>query len=171
MPPLGHRWRYALVLAPIASLLFPSVRTLVRKQMTEQDSLDEIKQLLLTYHGMESASVFRVPDRHEVWIRFRCIDASSIRSIAAESVWANVTITLGDPNTTLCEESAGAPCLPCDLQIPDTETQSPTHVERFGVYISANLAENGLISKERLETLHSRWKTRLGNRKRKPPIA
>lgn len=146
------------------------MRTPVRKQMTEQDSLDEIKQLLLTYHGMESANVFRVPDRHEVWIRFRCSDASSIRSIAAESVWANLTITLGDPNTTRCGEPAGASGLPCDLQISDTETQSPTHVERFGVYISANLAESGLISKERLETLHSRWRTRLGNRKRKPLI-
>jgi hypothetical protein len=138
--------------------------------MTEQDSLDEIKQLLLTYPGMESAVVFRVPDKHEVWIRFRCSDASSIRSIAAESVWANLAITLGDPNTAICAEPAGVSGLPCDLEISDTETQSPTHVERFGVYISVDLAERGLISKDKLETLHARWKTRLSNRKRKPPI-
>ena len=139
--------------------------------MTEQDSLDEIQQLLLTYPGMESAVVFRVLDKQEVWVRFRCSDASSIRSIAAESVWANLKITLGDPNTRICAEPAGVSGLPCDVEISDAETSSPTQVERFGVYLSANLARQGLISEDKLRTLHSRWNTRLARRKREPPIA
>jgi hypothetical protein len=138
--------------------------------MTKQDSLDEIKQLLLTYPGMESAVVFRVPDKHEVWIRFRCSEVESIRSIAAESVWANVPITLGNPNTAFCAEPDDVSGLPCDLKIPDTETEPPTQVERFGVYLSANLAEQGLISKDKLDSLHSMWNARLTRRKRKPPI-
>lgn len=137
--------------------------------MTNQNSLDEIKQLLLTYPGMESAVVFHVPQKQEVWIRFRCSDASSIRSIACSSVWANVLVTLGDPNTSMCAEPHGVRELPCDIEIPDTETCCPTHVERFGVYISTSLADLGLITEGKLLQLHSRWNTRLANRKRKPP--
>lgn len=141
----------------------------VREQMTEQDSLDRIKQLLLTYPGMESAVVLRVPQKHEVWIRFRCNDASSIRSIASSAVWANVVVTLGAPDSSMCAEPDGVRELPCDIEIPDTETCCPTHVERFGAYISASLADRGLLSEDNLAQLHSRWNTRLAIRQRKPP--
>ncbi len=139
--------------------------------MTGSDSLKEIEQLLLTYPGMESAVVLRVVAKQEVRIRFRCSDAVSIRSIASSSVWANVLITLGDPNISVGAEPRGVRELPYDIEIPDTETSCPTHVERFGVFISANLADRGLISEDRLEHLHSRWNAQLANRQRKPPTA
>ena len=164
---LGDGGRYTVIprCCSFRTNATPSPQISVCAPMTNQESLDEIKRLLLTYPGMESAIVFHVPQQAEVHVRFRCSDASSIRSIAAESVWANVAITLGDPNTTMCAEPDGVSQLPCDVEIPDNETHSPTHVERFGVYISANLADRGLISKEKLAKLHARWNTRLASRK------
>jgi len=137
--------------------------------MTSQESLEQIAQLLLTYPGMASAVVFRLPAKEAVHIRFRCTEEISIRSIAVESGWANVRILLGDPNRSMCVEPEDACALPCDITIPDTETQPPTHVERFGVYIAVNLAEKGLISEKRLQELHARWNTRLAGREY-PPI-
>ena len=134
--------------------------------MTKQQSLDDIKMLLLKYPGITSAVVFRDPDRNAVHIRFRCTDATSLRSIAACSVWANVVITLGDPNMSICAEPRGVTDLPCDIDIPDEESQVPTQPERFGVYISDDLETQGLISIESLQRLHSGWNTRLQSRQR-----
>lgn len=139
--------------------------------MTDQQSLDDIKALLLTYPGINSAVVFRVQTCDEVHIRFRCNDAESLRSIAASTVWSNVVITLGNPNTSICAEPDGVRDLPCDIEIPDNHSCVPTHPQRFGVYVSADLADQGLITERRLTQLHSGWNTRLANRNPKPPDA
>lgn len=134
--------------------------------MTDQQSLNDIKMLLLTYPGISSAVVFRIPDRHKVRIRFRCANATSLRSIAACSVWANVQITLGDPDTSICAEPEGVSDLPCDIEIPDEESEVPTQPERFGVYLSDDLEAQGLISAETLQRLHSGWNACLHKRRR-----
>jgi hypothetical protein len=136
--------------------------------MTGQQSLDDIRMLLLKYPGVTSATVFRAPGADEVHIRFRCTEIKSLRAIAAASVWANVAITLGDPNGRLCGEPDVASDLPCDIAIPDSETKSPTHPERLGVYLSDDLEAQGLIDLELLQNLHARWNTRLAIRRRKP---
>ncbi len=132
--------------------------------MTDEQSLKDIRSLLLKYPGVTSAVVFRVPDKNEIHIRFRCTDAASLRAIAASAVWANVVITLGNPNTSICAEPRGVTDLPCDVSIPDGEADTPTQPERFGVYISDNLEEQGLISLDESSRLHARWNTRLTKR-------
>ena len=139
--------------------------------MTNQQSLDDIRTLLLTYSGVTSATVFSVSDRNEVVIRFRCTDINSLKSMAASSVWSNVLITVANPQTHICGEPEGVFDLPLEIVIPDIESDVPTHPERFGVYISANLADQGLITEEKLAELHIRWNTRLANRKPRPPAA
>ncbi|APZ91527.1 hypothetical protein Fuma_01115 [Fuerstiella marisgermanici] len=65
--------------------------------MTDHQSLDDISSLLLTYPGVTSAAVFSVPDRQQVHVRFRCNDATSLKSIAASTVWSTVLITIVNP--------------------------------------------------------------------------
>ena len=137
--------------------------------MTDNQSLDDIKTLLLAYPGINSAVVFRVPNCNEVHIRFRCNDAESLRSIAAASVGANVALTLGDPNGRICAEPEGILDLPCDIVIPDNHSNIPTEPQLFGVYISEDLAGQGLITEDRLSQLHTGWNTNLAFRKPKPP--
>ena len=137
--------------------------------MTDTQSLEDIRTLLLAYPGVNSAVVFRVPNCDEVHMRFRCNDAESLRSIAAASVWANVEITLGDPNCRICAEPEGVLDLPCDIEIPDNHSEIPTESQLFGVYISADLADQGLITEDRLTQLHTGWNTQLAYRKPKPP--
>lgn len=129
--------------------------------MTDQQSLDDIERLLLIYPGMSSAVVFRVPERDEVHIRIRCNDVKSLRALAALSVWANVSIRLGNPNMRLCAELEGVTDLPCDVSITDSETDVPTHPQRFGVYVSDDLERQGLITLDEMYRLHERWNTKL----------
>jgi hypothetical protein len=136
--------------------------------MTEPQSLDDITNLLLTYPGVPSACAFRIQDRDEVRIRFRCTNADSLRAIAVAAVWSNVLITLGDPDSNICAEPPGARDLPCDIAIPDDETQPLTQSERFGVWLSEDLESQGLITLSELERLHLRWNTRLLKRHRNP---
>jgi hypothetical protein len=93
---------------------------------------------------------------------------NSLRTIAVASVWANVAITLGDPNGRSCAEPNVASDLPCDIAIPDSETKSPTHPERFGICLADDLETQCLIGLEMLERLHARWNTRLAKRRRNP---
>lgn len=137
--------------------------------MTDQQSLDDIKALLLVYPGISSAVVFRTPNSNTVHVRFRCVDARSLRSIAATSVRANVLITLGDPNSSICAESNDVYDLPCDIEIPDDNPDVPTYPQLFGVYISADLADQGLITEDKMTQLHTGWNTQLAIRKPKPP--
>lgn len=134
--------------------------------MTGQQSLDDIKMLLLKYPGVTSAIVSRASGAADVQVRFRCANANSLRAIAVASVWANVGITVGDPNSRLCAEPDSASDLPFDISIPDSEATSPTHPERLGVYLSDDLEAQGLIDLELLKSLHARWNTRLAKRNR-----
>jgi hypothetical protein len=117
--------------------------------------------LLLKYPGVTSAAVFRLHDRDEVWIRFRCKNIDSLNSIAATSPKSNFSIRLGDPNGRLCGESKEAAGLPCDINIEDTESDTPTWPERFGVFIAADLERQQLITKQELSEYHGRWNARL----------
>ncbi len=152
----------------VSNRLNPRMRRSAADSMTGQQSLDDIRMLLLKYSGVTSANVFRVPGANEVHVRFRCTEINSLRAIAVASVWANVAITLGDPNGRICGEPDVASDLPCDIAIPDSAATSPTHPERLGVYLSENLEAQGLIDLELLKSLHARWNTRLAKRRRKP---
>lgn len=151
-----------VVLVPFPSLL---LRSPDRPKMTDQQSLDEIKNLFLAYPGITWAGVFPDRNRSKVHIRFRCTNVESLKAIAGASVWANVGITLGNPKTRICAEPQDTRDLACDITIPDSETRTPTQPERVGVFLSDDLERRGLISAERLKHLHSMWNTRLANRR------
>src|SRR5262249_24610663 len=121
---------------------------------------------LLTYPGITSAVVFRNPDRNSVHVRFRCVDAVSLKAIAYSAVGANVAIKLGDPDTSLCAEREKSPDLPCDITIPDKERELPTQLQRFGAYLATVLTRKGLMSEEECQRLQSGWNTRLITRQR-----
>jgi hypothetical protein len=131
--------------------------------MTDPQSLDQIRSLLLTFPGITSAAVFLLHDTNEVRIRFRCTDVNSLRDIAVASVWSNNPIQLGDPDHPLCCEPDDSRDLPCDVVIPDNEYHVPTRPERFGVFLSVQLAQAGLMTNKELNALHVRWNTRLAN--------
>jgi hypothetical protein len=120
--------------------------------------------LLLKYPGITSAVVFRNPGENSVHVRFRCVDALSLKAIAYCAVGANVTIKLGDPDTGLCAERDASTDLPCDITIPDEETELPIQLQRFGAYLAAVLTGKGLVSAEESQRLQSGWNTRLTTR-------
>ncbi len=138
--------------------------------MTDQQSLDEIAKLLLKYPGITSAVVFQVPDRPEVHVRFRCVDANSLTAIARCTVRANVSIELGDPDSGICAEQDKSRDLPCDITIPDEEAmdgeETPTQPQLFGVFLADDLERKGLISTDDMSRLHSGWNTQLKVRPR-----
>ena len=125
--------------------------------MTDQQSLEEIAKLLLRYPGITQAVVFRNPRQKSVHVRFRCVDATSLKSIASCAVWSNVTIKLGDPDSSLCAEREKSSDLPCDITIPDKETKIPTQPQRFGAWLADDLKCRRLISSEECQRLHSGW--------------
>src|SRR5262249_13633872 len=129
--------------------------------MMDEQTLKDITNLLLKYPGITSAVVFLNPDRNSVHVRFRCVDAISLKAIAYCAVGANVTIKLGDPNTSLCAEREDSRDLPCDITIHDEETELPTQPQRFGAYLAAVLISKGLMSAEESQRLQSGWNTRL----------
>ena len=137
--------------------------------MTDQQSLDDIKKLLCTYPGVTAAMVARIAKDDRVFIRFRINDMESLRAIAAASVWANVAITLGDPETSLCgEQLMSEPYdLPCDIKISDTDDEIPTQTQILGVYLSAELEKRGLITTEEVDRLHAGWNTCLAGRQKR----
>lgn len=141
-------------------------RLAARFNMTDKQSLDEITGLLLKYPGITSAVVFRTSDRPHVHVRFRCIDAASLKAIASCAAWANVTIVLSDPSSSICAEKEDSWDLPCDITIPDVETDLPTQPQQFGVWLARDLRHQGLISSEECQRLHSRWNARLANPKK-----
>ena len=114
--------------------------------MTDKQSLDEIAGLLLKFPGITSAVVFRPPDRPHVHVRFRCIDAASLKAIASCAAWANVTIVLRDPSSRICAEKEDSWDLPCDITIPDEETDLPTQPQVFGVWLADDLRRCLLIA-------------------------
>ena len=132
--------------------------------MTDQSSLEEIAKLLLQYPGITSAVVFRSSEPNRVHVRFRCVDADSLKSIASGAVFANVTIKLGDPDSRLCAEREESSDLPCDITIADRETEIPTQLQRFGAWVADDLKRKGLISTEECQRLHSGWNTKLRDR-------
>jgi hypothetical protein len=128
--------------------------------MTSQQSLDVLRSLLLTLPGVTSAVVFRHGKPKCVHVRIRCTDAASLRTLAMAAVWANVSITLGYPDSRICAEpDKNNHDLPCDIEMPDHTREAPTQPEFLCAYLALELAMTGRLT--RAEMLD--WQSRLKN--------
>jgi hypothetical protein len=130
--------------------------------MTSQQSLDVLRSLLLTLPGVTSAVVFQAGKPRRVCVRIRCKDAATLRSMAIAAVWANVTITLGNPEVCICAEpDRDNRDLPCDIELPDHEPEAPTPAEFLCAYLALELAKTGRLTRAEMREWHSRLKTPL----------
>ena len=136
--------------------------------MTDQQSLDNIKKLFSTYPGVTAVLVTRTTRDNQVFIRFRINDLVTLRAIAVVTLKANVAITLGNSEMSLCgEQLPPKPYdLACDLRISDTNPEIPTDTQKLGVYLSSHLEKRGLMTTEEVDRLHAGWNTRLAARQK-----
>ena len=130
--------------------------------MTDQQSLDDIADLLSRYPDVVTTLSNRSVSDNYVRIRFRCGDFTSLASIASCAVAANVVITVGEPNTTLCGEAADDPPVPFDLSIDDSDSNDapPSTAQIFGVYLVRDLSHRKLIDDSTANQLQRDWNAR-----------
>ncbi len=109
---------------------------------------------------MTSAVVFQVGKPRRVALRIRCRDAGSLRTLAIAAVWTNVSITLGNPETRICAEpDKNNHDLPCDIELPDHESEMPTPAELLCAWLALELAKAGQLTRAEMLVWQSRLKT------------
>lgn len=125
--------------------------------MTNTISLEAIRSLLLTFPGVTNVILHRDVDAGVVFIWFRCANLDSLKEVARNALWSNVTVTLGDCHDRLCGESEDSLDLPGILRISDSVVEVPTQTEIFGIYLARTLRDSRLISDNECQRLHRQW--------------
>lgn len=84
---------------------------------------------------------------------------ASLKAIASCAVGANVLITVGDPDGSLCGEPEDVTDLPFDVTIEDDrQTKTPPNdAQAFGVFLAWDLKKNGLVDRDTADRLLRRW--------------
>lgn len=113
--------------------------------MTSQETLDDIKSLMLEFAGITSAVAFRSNEGDSVWIRFRCCDFDSLRTITSIAEASNVSISIGEAHGRRCGEEKTDPNLPFDMTISEVHGENPlTTTEIFGIFLARTRRKQGL---------------------------
>jgi hypothetical protein len=124
--------------------------------MTDSNSLNQIESLLVALPGISNASLVR-SDSNSIAGVVRCESISGFDALARCSSGANVTVTLGQSESSQFRKLCPVSGLNCHIKFDDNGTERPSLCEQFGFYAAILLYNELLVDDKLLDELESAW--------------